>query len=313
MKDRILNNCACVSLLFHLSIGVTFWTQQQSLFSEKDILPVKLVNEVDLNSVHLVNRSPGLTTNPQLPALSDKTPAIYKIPAIRTSEKKAEKQPELKQNVPQSPTPVISKIESVPEPEKPQTPPKQTDKGKLETEQLPQKEELPAPIHAPTEKAAEVTPDQNTTHTQFPKKVQEAAHILAEDVVDTEPGAMGQTTVTEDIELSQSAINQGTKQTNHTDGPILLSTSLVAGPNPPPTYPKLARRRGWEGEVWLIAEITTNGKVQEIRLEQSSGHSILDKTAIKAVQEWIFKPQYFQKRRIEYAIRIPVRFELKNS
>lgn len=96
-------------------------------------------------------------------------------------------------------------------------------------------------------------------------------------------------------------------------GPVLFSPSLEAGVNQAPVYPRIARRRGWEGEVWLIAQVATNGKVREVQLEQSSGYGILDQTALATVREWQFKPQSYRSREVEYEIRIPVRFELRES
>lgn len=41
-------------------------------------------------------------------------------------------------------------------------------------------------------------------------------------------------------------------------------------------YPYLARKRGIEGDVIIIVTISTNGKLEEIKLLQSSGYNILD-------------------------------------
>jgi protein TonB len=93
-------------------------------------------------------------------------------------------------------------------------------------------------------------------------------------------------------------------------GAILFSSALAAEGNAPPVYPRIARRRGWEGKVWLIAEVNKNGYVQAVQLEQSSGHGFLDQAAFEAVSSWKFKPQYLDDRRIGCEIRIPIRFEL---
>ena len=88
---------------------------------------------------------------------------------------------------------------------------------------------------------------------------------------------------------------------------------MAAEGNAPPIYPRIARRRGWEGEVWLIAEVNKNGFVQTVQLEQSSGHGLLDQVAFNAVSSWKLKPQYSDDRKIAYEIRIPIRFDLREG
>ena len=60
--------------------------------------------------------------------------------------------------------------------------------------------------------------------------------------------------------------------------------------NTPPPYPGLARRMGDQGEVRLDVRVDVDGKVTEIRLKQSSGSALLDRTAVDTVKKWRFKP-----------------------
>ena len=50
------------------------------------------------------------------------------------------------------------------------------------------------------------------------------------------------------------------------------------------SYPALARRRGWEGEVVLSLDLDNRGRVARIEIEQSSGHRILDRAALDALK-----------------------------
>jgi protein TonB len=52
----------------------------------------------------------------------------------------------------------------------------------------------------------------------------------------------------------------------------------------------MARRMGDEGEVRLDVRVGVNGRVTEVRLRQSSGSELLDRTAIDAVRKWRFEP-----------------------
>jgi protein TonB len=81
--------------------------------------------------------------------------------------------------------------------------------------------------------------------------------------------------------------------------------------NPPPEYPKLARRRGLEGVVVLAARIDVSGHVQELEIMTSSGHKILDQAALKAVRYWLFRPGTIDGQPYEMRVNVPVRFCLR--
>jgi protein TonB len=81
--------------------------------------------------------------------------------------------------------------------------------------------------------------------------------------------------------------------------------------NPPPKYPRMARRRGLEGVVTIEALIDSNGKVVELRIFSSSGHRILNKSAMKAVRGWRFTPGTVGGRRQQMRVKVPVRFQLR--
>jgi protein TonB len=81
--------------------------------------------------------------------------------------------------------------------------------------------------------------------------------------------------------------------------------------NPPIAYPPLARRRNFEGTVLLDVRVSVDGRAVEVRLAQSSGHSVLDRSALLAVKGWRFEPAYRDAQPIETWVEVPVRFELK--
>lgn len=59
--------------------------------------------------------------------------------------------------------------------------------------------------------------------------------------------------------------------------------------NPPPEYPPLARRRGYEGSLVLAFEVLPDGTCGDVRVAQTSGHDILDEAAVRAVRGWRFR------------------------
>ncbi len=50
------------------------------------------------------------------------------------------------------------------------------------------------------------------------------------------------------------------------------------------TYPRIARRMGWEGLVGLSFHIENDGSLNKIRIARSSGHKILDENARNTIQ-----------------------------
>lgn len=49
-------------------------------------------------------------------------------------------------------------------------------------------------------------------------------------------------------------------------------------------YPMLARRRGWQGTVWLSFLIESDGVLQRIQIARSSGYDNLDSSAVTAMR-----------------------------
>ncbi|NQT09689.1 MAG: energy transducer TonB [Desulfobacteraceae bacterium] len=81
--------------------------------------------------------------------------------------------------------------------------------------------------------------------------------------------------------------------------------------NPLPKYPRLARKRGYQGTVVLNVLVNQNGRVGDLRLFTSSGYSILDRKAIESVKVWLFEPGMKGDKKLDMWVRVPVRFQLK--
>lgn len=60
--------------------------------------------------------------------------------------------------------------------------------------------------------------------------------------------------------------------------------------NTPPPYPVTARRQGLQGTVRLDLLIEADGSVAEIRMRESSGSAVLDRSVMTAVRQWRFIP-----------------------
>lgn len=81
--------------------------------------------------------------------------------------------------------------------------------------------------------------------------------------------------------------------------------------NPPPKYPQIAKKRGYQGTVLLNVLVEDDGKVGDLEIYQTSGYSILDRSAQKSVQKWIFSPGKKGAKEVAMWVRVPVRFQLQ--
>jgi periplasmic protein TonB len=50
------------------------------------------------------------------------------------------------------------------------------------------------------------------------------------------------------------------------------------------TYPPLAQRRGWQGEVLVSVTVAPTGTLNHVRVTQSSGYDILDRAAVNTIR-----------------------------
>lgn len=79
-----------------------------------------------------------------------------------------------------------------------------------------------------------------------------------------------------------------------------------------PEYPIPDIRMGHEGTVWLSIEILPNGRVGQVRIDQSSGFGRLDDSAVREARKWRMKPGTQDGVAVSMWKRVPVTFQLKN-
>ena len=82
--------------------------------------------------------------------------------------------------------------------------------------------------------------------------------------------------------------------------------------NPPPKYPAEALRRKQEGTALINVRVSTEGRVLDLRLVKSSGHSSLDQAALRAVRSWRFQPAKVGGFPTESSVEVPVDFRIKD-
>jgi TonB family protein len=104
---------------------------------------------------------------------------------------------------------------------------------------------------------------------------------------------------------------------NQTAGDKSNLNTVIAYPlyreNIPPSYPEIARVHGYEGIVFVFAEILPDGRVGNMKIRKSSGYAILDQSAIEAVKPWKFEPAKKSGNPFTVWVELPIKFILHNN
>ncbi|MBI4353007.1 MAG: energy transducer TonB [Candidatus Omnitrophica bacterium] len=80
--------------------------------------------------------------------------------------------------------------------------------------------------------------------------------------------------------------------------------------NPPPVYPRRAVFRKEEGFVFLVVDLDERGLPLAVEVEKSSGFSLLDEAALRAVRRWRFVPAKRGNFYVKSRCRVPVSFKI---
>ena len=115
---------------------------------------------------------------------------------------------------------------------------------------------------------------------------------------------------TEDI-LEKKGVEEKTRMASIPPAQILREARPMYRTNPSPHYPRLARKRGYEGTVVLEVLVDPNGRVKDLQVFKSGGYAILDKAAVASVKTWLFEPGMRGDEKVEMWVKIPIRFQLK--
>lgn len=80
--------------------------------------------------------------------------------------------------------------------------------------------------------------------------------------------------------------------------------------NPPPAYPRDARRDHKEGTVRLAVRVDIHGDVEQVEIVESSGTAALDAAAREAVLHWKFEPGRRGETPVACRVTVPIHFRL---
>ena len=96
--------------------------------------------------------------------------------------------------------------------------------------------------------------------------------------------------------------------------PVPVSTGVMQGlllTSVRPTYPHLAQAARIQGAVILVATISRDGVIENIRV--ASGHPMLVGAAIDAVRQWRYRPYLLNGKPIEVETQITVNFMISGG
>ncbi|WP_168203479.1 energy transducer TonB [Oceanispirochaeta crateris] len=133
----------------------------------------------------------------------------------------------------------------------------------------PPEAKVPAPVEAssfPDTPADLATPSE-------PEEIMDASDSAA--LLEVQPGS-GNTT-------APTAFDSGALE------PFLDELDLEGSRMPAPVYPSMAKQMAWEGDVLITFTINSKGRAEDIVIDQSSGHELLDQSVLTTVKKhWRF-------------------------
>ncbi len=94
--------------------------------------------------------------------------------------------------------------------------------------------------------------------------------------------------------------------------PVIMTPDYLTPPVPP-IYPPAARRLQIEGTVVVRALVERPGHPSRVTLWQSSGESLLDRSALDAVRGWRFRPMTHAGGTVAAWVEVPITFSMTNT
>jgi protein TonB len=145
-----------------------------------------------------------------------------------------------------------------------------------------------------------------------PKPVQVAVTAPAETPPDSAPARFdtGLSSMTQLADASPAAPLVSTEKVpQEAEVPVINNPRFRRTPTPPP-YPRRAKEMDQQGVVIVRALISPDGTMGQVVIWKSSGYSMLDDSAKRAVEGWAFEPARVNGRAIEAWVELPVNFRL---
>ncbi len=209
--------------------------------------------------------------------------------------------------VPAVALPEISLPEDAGTPVKPET------QGGVQEKKAPAAVEIPAPVILEKEKP--VLAEEISSRSQGAEKsAAQDKTVVSEPPVPLAESAREESTarpLADPAELSYEPPEENLVPERTPEVAVVSEAEPLYLQNPPPEYPRAAKRRNQQGVVVLEVLVNRSGMVDMVRVQASSGHSLLDRAAEKAVEKWVFVPARQGERAVDSRVLVPVRFDLR--
>lgn len=95
-----------------------------------------------------------------------------------------------------------------------------------------------------------------------------------------------------------------------TAGLLDAATPASVGRKVDPVVPREARLYRWQGTVLLAVTVSPEGVPSQVEIVRSSGHALLDRSAIEAMWQWRFDPARRGGVPVEERVAIPITFRI---
>lgn len=92
---------------------------------------------------------------------------------------------------------------------------------------------------------------------------------------------------------------------------LVAATAVQYLQLPPVEVPRLSRRAGESGTVWLRVVVDVRGQPLQVSLQRSSGHARLDEQALWAMRQARFKPHTENGQPVELEVIAPIEYTLE--
>ena len=80
-----------------------------------------------------------------------------------------------------------------------------------------------------------------------------------------------------------------------------------------PSYPAEARQAKAQGTTLLRVHVTADGRIDEVQVERSAGHTALDRAAADAIRKWRFEPARSGSGAVAVWVVVPVEFRFEQD
>ncbi|CAM4107533.1 TonB family protein [Vibrio neonatus] len=217
----------------------------------------------------------------------------------------------------EKPLPQEVKKEVQPPKPKPVTKPKPVEKPKKVVQKKPEpKKVTPKPV-VPKPVQKPVTTAKKTAEPVAPKPPKKVQPVKPEPKEVAKVAPKKTTEVVKEnlddkVKIDDVAVTKATETTTASESakPKMISKPTFSAKPTAVNYPKLAQRRGWQGNTLVEIWINEEGQQMKQLIVHSSGHEILDIAAVKAVTKWKFQRRNEQGQRMAYRVQVPINFQL---